>query len=137
MIRKSVTLPCGPAQAFALFTSRINDWWPPERRHNKHPHAVIELTASHFREHDPTGHVVELGRIRAWEPPTRLFFDWYPGTDAQHPTEVEVLFTPLGEQTRVDILHGAGPQSLDLFEARAPRYEASWDLVLAALFRAA
>ena len=33
MIRKSVLLPLGPDRAFALFTQRIGEWWPPERRH--------------------------------------------------------------------------------------------------------
>ena len=59
-----------------------------------------------------------------------------PGTDADHPTRVEVSFTADGKGTRVEVRHGPTPKSADLYESRAPRYAASWDLVLAALARA-
>ena len=71
-----------------------------------------------------------------WDPPQRLVLDFYPGTDAEHPTRVEVRFTADGGATEVMILHSATAASEALFTAQAPRYEASWSLVLAALRRA-
>lgn len=133
MIQKSVVLPCSVERAFALFTERINDWWPPERRHHPQRDGVIALTRERVFEADPTGHVVELGKVRCWEPPHRIVLDWYPGTDSHHPTEVEVRFVPEDAVTRVEITHGPGPASLELFPARAPRYALSWDLVLRSL----
>ena len=67
MIVKTVVLPCGIAHAFALFTERINEWWPDDRRHVDHPESVIALDATRFCESDPSGKVVALGAVRAWE----------------------------------------------------------------------
>ncbi len=52
------------------------------------------------------GKVFELGKVTAWEPPHRLAFGWRQATFApdQH-TEVEVLFEPVGEETRVSVEH--------------------------------
>ena len=78
-------------------------------------------------------HEVQLGRVRVWEPPHRLLLDWYPGTDAEHPTEVEIQFVAEGSGTRVKIEHRPLPVSAPLWKDRAPRYDKSWDQVLAAL----
>ncbi len=137
MIVKSIVLTCSPERAFHLFTSRISDWWPPERRHTNDPNSVLVLSeAGRFFERDRSGNEVELGSVLAWEPPKRLLLDWFPGTDPEHPTRVEVLFDPDGDATRVIVNHGATPASESLFPTRAPRYEASWTLVLAALANA-
>jgi uncharacterized protein YndB with AHSA1/START domain len=137
-IEKTVVLRCDRARAFALFTEETGAWWPPERRHTGDPASRIAMLASgRFYEEGAGGRVVELGRVRVWEPPARLVLDWYPGTDAEHPTEVEVRFEPEGDATRVVVIHRPTAASADLFGTRAPRYDASWDLVLAALARAA
>ena len=133
MIRKSVLLPCSSDAAFDLFSRRINEWWPRERRHVPHPEGVITLRKDRFYEQDPSGRAVELGVVRAWEPPVRILLDWYPGTDENHPTEVEILFLPEGSMTRVEVHHRPGPKSRELFPTQAPRYDASWDIVLAGL----
>ena len=138
MIEKSVLLPCPPERAFALFTERAGEWWPPARRHTKDPASTIRMEAAgRFFERAGDGQEVELGRVRVWQPPARLVLDWYPGTDAAHPTEVEVEFVVEGTGTRVRVVHREGPASAELFPARAPRYDASWELVLAALAGAA
>jgi hypothetical protein len=134
MIRKSVLLPCSREQAFALFTSRISEWWPLERRHTQDPLSVISLSSDgRFFERDRHGGEVELGAVRVWEPPLRLLLDWYPGTDPQHPTSVEVRFESEGDATRVSVEHSATASSETLFPERVARYEVSWSLVLAAL----
>lgn len=138
MIEKSVLLPVDVARAFALFTQRIGDWWPPARRHTGDASSAMFLEqGGRFYERAGDGREVELGRVRAWDAPHRLLLDWYPGTDAEHPTEVEVRFVAETGGTRVVVRHGPTEKSRDLFGARAPRYDASWDLVLAALAAAA
>ena len=137
-IEKSVLLPCGRARAFALFTEEAGAWWPPDRRHTGDPTSRIAMLESgRFYEEARDGHVVELGRVRVWEPPDRLVLDFYPGTDAEHPTEVEVRFVDEGSSTRVCITHRPTAASAALWSTRAPRYVASWTLVLAALAQAA
>lgn len=141
MIERTVVLPCPLGRAFALFTQEASTWWPPERRHTGDPASAIVLLASgRFYERATDGREVELGRVRAWEEPSRLLLDFYPGTDAEHPTEVEVTFTPASAdagQTRVTVVHRATPASEALFGARVARYVASWELLLPALARAA
>jgi hypothetical protein len=66
-----------------------------------------------------------------------LLFDWYPGTDAEHPTRVEIRFLADGpESTRIEVQHTATDSSEALFPTRAPRYDAAWTSVLEALSRA-
>jgi uncharacterized protein YndB with AHSA1/START domain len=134
VITKSVLLACGPARAFDLFTNRISEWWPPERRHTGDPKSTITLSESgRFFERGGSGAEVELGAVISWEAPARIVLDWYPGTDKEHPTRVEIRFLVEGEGTRIIVEHGPTAASEDLFPVRAPRYEASWSLVLGAL----
>lgn len=138
MIEKSVVLPLPLAEAFALFTEEIGQWWPPERRHTNDASSQIFLEATgRFFERATDGREVELGKVRAWEPPARLLLDFYPGTDRDHPTEVEVRFEAVAdtESTRVTVLHRATDASRELFPTRAPRYVQSWDVVLPSLAR--
>jgi uncharacterized protein YndB with AHSA1/START domain len=135
-VEKTVLLTCTVERAFSLFTDRASQWWPPERRHTGDPESTISiLAAGRFFERARDGREVELGRVRVFEPPSRLVLDFYPGTDAEHPTEVEVLFAAEGggAVTRVTVLHRATAASESLFESRAPRYVASWDLLLGSL----
>ncbi len=139
MIFKTKVLACRLGRAFELFTTRAGEWWPPALRHTGDPASAIVIEESgRFFERGRDGREVELGAVRAWEPPDRLVFDWYPGTDAEHPTRVEILFIAESDATtRVEVRHEAGPASEELFPARAPRYEAAWSRVLDALEKAA
>lgn len=141
MIEKSVVLECDMERSFQLFTQEISAWWPPERRHTQDAESELFLLPSgRFYERARDGREVELGRVVAWQAPTRLVLEWYPGTDREHPTEVEVKFSALGgdtTRTLVEIVHRPTDASRELFGSRAPRYDASWQLVLGALSRAA
>jgi uncharacterized protein YndB with AHSA1/START domain len=136
MIKKSVVLACTPERAFSLFTEAASEWWPEDRRHTKDPTSEIRmLPTGRFWERAGDGHEAELGRVREWNPPHRLALDFYPGTDPQHPTLVVVTFVADGDGTLVTIEHGPTPASDDLWKQRAPRFQQSWELVLAALAR--
>ncbi len=138
MIDKSVLLPLDPDAAFTLFTSRIGEWWPADRRHLKDPDSQLHLLPTgRFYERASDGTELDLGRVIAWEAPHRLLLAFYVGTDMAHPTEVEVRFTPEGDGTRVGIRHNPTDRSAELWHQRAPAYERSWQIVLAALKAAA
>jgi hypothetical protein len=138
MIEKSVVLACARERAFALFTERASDWWPELLRHTGDAGSQITLLASgRFWERAADGREVELGRVTAWEPPSRLALDFYPGTDALHPTEVVVRFSAEGDRTRVVVQHRPTVASFDLWAAGAPRFERSWERMLEALEGAA
>ena len=55
------------------------------------------------------GSECEVGQVAAWEPPSRLLLIWQLTAefkfDPTLETEVEVLFTPEGSGTRVDLEH--------------------------------
>jgi Activator of Hsp90 ATPase homolog 1-like protein len=134
MIEKSVVLACARERAFALFTERASDWWPELLRHTGDAGSQITLLASgRFWERAADGREVELGRVTAWEPPSRLALDFYPGTDALHPTEVVIRCAAEGERTRVVVQHRPKLASADQWASGAPRFEHSWELMLGAL----
>jgi len=134
MIEKSVLLACDRERAFALFTDRASDWWPEPLRHTGDARSRITLLESgRFWERAGDGREVELGRVTTWEPPARLALDFYPGTGELHPTEVVVQFAAEGDGTRVVVQHNPKAGSADLWMTGAPRFERSWELVLAAL----
>jgi hypothetical protein len=133
MIAKTVVLRCDPARAFALFTENAGNWWPADRRHTDDASSTIRMEASgRFFERASDGTEVELGTVRIFEPASRLLIDWYPGTGPENATLVDVRFEAVENGTRVTINHDAGAAGADVFSRNAPKYESSWDLVLAA-----
>jgi Activator of Hsp90 ATPase homolog 1-like protein len=138
MIEKSAFLTCSPSRAFELFTERASDWWPETVRHTADPQSEIQMIPTgRFWERAGDGHEVELGRVLVWEPPRRLVLDFFPGTDAQHPTEVVVRFAEEADGTRVVVEHRPKLESAELWAAGAPGFERAWSLVMPALARAA
>ncbi len=136
MINRSILLPRSPAESFTLFTERASEWWPPDRRHTRDPKSTITIAATGRFSERSGEHEVQMGKVRVWDPPNRLLLDWYPGTDVDHPTEVEIRFVPEGNGTRVIVDHRPLPVSVALWPDRAPKYGMSWDKVLAALVAA-
>lgn len=109
-VRASVRVRVSQAEAFALFTERIDDWW---RRGVRFRHAgswrgLIHLEprlggrlfeAFESGEPDEAGEaggedcIVEVGRVLAWQPPRRLVFSWRNSAFAPgQSTTVEVTF---------------------------------------------
>lgn len=134
MMEKSIWLAVVPAEAFRIFTEEAGAWWPSDRRHTGDPksHIRIDVATGRFTERARDGREVELGRVREAVPPERLLIDFYVATGPAHPTEVEVTFSAENEGTRVTVRHRPKPESVHLWDERAPRYAASWDRVLAA-----
>lgn len=101
-----------PERAFAAFVQEIGAWWRPNGLFQTTPRAPGLLAfepgeGGRLTETLAGGKVFEIGRITAWEPPSRLVFSW---RQANFPldlhTEVEVRFEGVGEgETRVSIEH--------------------------------
>jgi hypothetical protein len=138
MIELSVLLALAPVQAFELFTTQISAWWPPDRRHLNDPNSQLFLRASgRFFERAGNGTELDLGRVRLWDPPRRIVLDFYVGTDAAHPTEVDIRFEAEGDGTRVSVNHRPREDSVELWDKRAAIFARSWEAVLSALRAAA
>lgn len=138
MMIKSVLLSLPVGEAFDLFTSQISVWWPADRRHTGDPKSTIVLSSDgSFTERSADGQAIDLGKVTLWQAPRLIVLDFYIATGPDHPTEVEIRFDPEGDDTRVTVTHRPKPESQHLWDERAPRYERSWESVLAALRSAA
>lgn len=69
------------------------------------------------------------GTILVWDPPNRLLLTWHPGRSSDGATEVEVVFTPHGSETRVVLEHRGWDRRPDARAAR-DEYDQGWVGVL-------
>lgn len=107
----ALRVKASPARAFEVFTREVGLWWRPNGLFQFTPRSPGVLAfepgeGGRFTETLASGQVFEIGRIRAWEPPSRLVFGWRQATFAPgQDTEVEVRFEAVGEETRVTVEH--------------------------------
>jgi uncharacterized protein YndB with AHSA1/START domain len=111
-VRKTLTVAASPSRAFEVFTAGFDRWWPRSHSIGESPlkTAVIEpRQGGRWFGRLENGTEAAWGDVLAWEPPRRLVLAWRIGADWQYDpellTEVEVIFTPEGEGTRVDFEH--------------------------------
>jgi uncharacterized protein YndB with AHSA1/START domain len=109
----ALRVPAAPARAFEAFTSEIASWWQANPLFRITPQGDGELAfepgvGGRLVTRLGNGEIFEIGRISVWEPGRRLVFAWRQASfSAEQSTEVEVLFEPVGEETRVSIEHRA------------------------------
>jgi uncharacterized protein YndB with AHSA1/START domain len=112
--RVSIAVAVAPAIAFAAFTEDIDRWWRrgPKFRHSASASGFIRveprLNGRLFESFDSgcSAHVIEVGRIRVWEPPHRLAFSWRNSNYAAgESTDVEVTFEQTSSGTLVTVTH--------------------------------
>jgi uncharacterized protein YndB with AHSA1/START domain len=111
-VRKSIFVNAPQDRAFGVFTAGIGRWWPKTHKIGLADldRPIIEPRhGGRWYELDVNGSECEIGKVAAWEPPARLVLIWQLTPeftyDANLITEVEVLFTPEGNGTRVDLEH--------------------------------
>jgi hypothetical protein len=102
------------AAAFDVFTRETDLWWRrglAYRVGGRHPGTLMFEPREGGRlfeafDTDSGKQVYEYGRIKVWQPPARLLFEWrnanFVGAEV---TEVEVLFEEIGHGTRVTLHH--------------------------------
>ena len=128
---RNIDLCCSVEHAFAVFTDKIDLWWP--RAHQRNREAWMSLTDEGLIEHAPDGSKWVLGSVTRKEPPHFLAFDWLAGSPAA-PTSVEVRFAADGDGTRITVTHRAlTPETKAIWPDRVSRFIAGWDTVLPAL----
>lgn len=106
----ALRVKASPERAFQAFVGEIGAWWRPSPLFQTTPRpGVLSFEpgeGGRLIETRAGGKVFEIGRIVAWEPPSRLVFSW---RQANFPpdlhTEVEVGFEAVGDETRVSIEH--------------------------------
>jgi len=111
-VRKSVRVNVNAERAFGIFTSGIGRWWPHDHGIGKKPFTPIIETrlGGRWYELAEDGTQTNVGKIVAWEPPTRFVVTWDINSqwkpDTTVSSEVEVKFIPDGANaTRVELEH--------------------------------
>jgi uncharacterized protein YndB with AHSA1/START domain len=100
-----------PARVFDAFTGEIDEWWRPSPlfRFDEHRDGRLAFEPGpdgRLTETYDDGSVFEIGRVRVWDPPSRLVLSWRQASFApDQETEVHVRFEDLGRETRVTVEH--------------------------------
>jgi uncharacterized protein YndB with AHSA1/START domain len=112
--RVSVAVAVPPEVAFDIFTNEIDRWWRrgPRFRQAGHRGGFIRLEPGvggrlfESIEGGDDEHLMVVGHVRVWEPPSRVIFTWRNSTfKSDQSTEVEVTFSPAPRGTLVTVTH--------------------------------
>lgn len=134
-----VTLP--PHDAWDLFTTRLQDWWPlkshscsgdPKARVVFEPRAggaVVEI-ASNGERH-------AWGTLTEWAPPHALAMTWHPAQPTDQATRLRITFEAVGSGTEVRVRHDGWEARGAASEAARHEYDRGWPIVLQGLARLA
>jgi uncharacterized protein YciI/uncharacterized protein YndB with AHSA1/START domain len=128
-IHREILVDAPPDVAFALFTSKIGDWWPLAGLSVFGAGATVAFEDGALVERSPDGQAVEWGQVTNWLPPGEFSMTWHPGRDSLAASEVTVTFRESGEQTLVVLEHAGWDVFADPAAARA-EYSRGWPEVL-------
>jgi uncharacterized protein YndB with AHSA1/START domain len=112
--RVTIKVDVSVEDAFEVFTEEIDLWWKRGPRYRPIRGAAGTLCFERrvggrlFESYSdaPGSPLVEIGRITAWEPPSRLAFEWRNQTFAEgEVTFVEVMFEPTSSGSLVTLEH--------------------------------
>ena len=112
-VKKQIVVETSQQRAFRTFTDGIDRWWPREHHIGASPleRMVVEPRAGgRWYSICKDGSEVDVGKVVAWEPPSRLVLTWQITAQWQYDpafsTEVEVGFFAEGpRRTRVELEH--------------------------------
>lgn len=142
-IRKEIEVNAPIDRAFAVFASRMGDWWHKEHSIAKgttQKDVVIEPRAGgRWYEIGTDGSEHEWGKVRVYDPPRRLVLAWQLTRDFQYDpdveTTVEVNFDERDGKTVVRFEHRdlerMGADAVELLEGM----DGGWGMLLG-LFKA-
>lgn len=141
-VRKSVTVPLTPDEAFDLFTDRIDSWWPKETHSIGAGNGEGERSTVTVEPHEggaisetlPDGSVAPWGTVTEWEPGTRFGATWHVGRPESEATQIDVTFTPSDAGTQVDLTHSNWEMLGSAATEMRARYNTGWDHVLEGCF---
>lgn len=128
-IHREILVDTPPDAAFALFTSKIGDWWPLAELSVFGAGTTVAFEDGALVERSPDGQSAEWGQVTSWLPPGEFSMTWHPGRDTLAASQVTVTFRAAGDQTLVVLEHAGWDVFADPAAARA-EYEHGWPEVL-------
>lgn len=143
-IQKSVDVPLSPADAFELFTTKMDTWWPLDQKGVALGKGLAPSTTIRVDGREG-GQVVEImandeeavwGEILEWSPGERFRMTWRPGKAADMPTEVSVTFVPLGNGCRVELTH-SGFEAYETGATSRANYADGWEALMGTIYASA
>lgn len=140
-VKKTITVPLRPEQAFSLFTDDLAKWWPVDSHSVSAAKGdlprdvkVDRHAGGHITETKADGEPARWGTITNWEPGKSLGISWYVGRDEAEATDIMVVFTPVDTGTRVDLTHDGFDRLGDAATAMRDQYDPGWTMVLGGCF---
>jgi hypothetical protein len=131
ILRREIELACPPTDAFAIFTDKVDRWWPPG--HRKHRDGTLRFDSGKLVDRAADGSEWIMANVTVFEPPKRLTLDWFPGSPAA-PTHVEITFERAPDGTLVTVVHRPITDAArTIWPQRSALFEAGWDAVSRAL----
>ena len=108
-LRLSFDVQVPADHAFAVWTQRIDGWWPGDHTQTGRDDLQIVLegrVGGRIFERTGDGQEWDWGRIQVWEPPRRFVYSWHLKRLPEEATEVEIRFVAISDDaTRVEIEH--------------------------------
>ena len=102
-------LNCSAAHAYATWTERFGQWWPPGHTTSDDPDATVHLEprlGGRIFERTADGREIDWGEVTEWDPPRRLGYLWHIRRERSQATDVLVRFEDAGGGTsRIRIEH--------------------------------
>lgn len=86
---------CPVEHAFAVWTERIDSWWPADHTVSSEPDLTVVLeprVVGRIYERTAAGLEHEWGETTVWGPPYRLGYRWHLRRDRDDATDVEIRF---------------------------------------------
>ena len=113
-VKKSIVVNATPQEAFDVFTSGMDSWWPKSHGIGSTPikQSIIEpFVGGRWYSICEDGSQAVVGHVRAWQPGAlfvvswEINAEWKPDARAEFASEVEVRFVADAAGTRVDLEH--------------------------------
>ena len=133
-LRISFDVACPVEHAFAMWTSRISTWWPPDHTISGDPDLVVVLEGAvggKDHERTPAGVEHDWEIVTVSDPPRRLSYLWRLGRSEAEGTDVEITFAPQGATaTRIEIEHRGWERLGDTATVWRDRNRVGWETLL-------
>lgn len=139
-VRKTRSVPIDPDEAFALFTARMDTWWPLEEHSvSGSARAVITFGRGAGTEVVESSAGVEhvWAEVLVHEPVGRVVLGWHPGGPPRPASRLDVRFTAVDDGTEVSVVHSGWESYGDAGPEIRRQYHVGWDGVLARYTEAA
>ena len=133
-LKLTFEVACSAEQAFDVWTSRIDSWWPSDHTVTGRADLVVVFQSGvggRIYERTAEGVEHDWGVVTIWDPPQRLAYLWHLGRDRDAATDVDIRFVAQGPgDTRVEIEHRGWERLGESAGAWRDRNRIGWQTLL-------